>query len=82
MGAREDFMVVRRAAQRLSHATELSEIGTGVLLRRASATEADFIRLGKAKIQAEVIDLAYAVLGETRPEGPALTPEEEPVRPA
>lgn len=79
MGAREDFMVVRRAAQRLSHATELTEIGTGILLSRASASEAAFIRLGGAKIQAEVIDLAYAVLGERRPEGPAAVADATPV---
>lgn len=78
MGAREDFMAVRRAAV---HTDQDPEGGPNPydcmqrLLARASAREADFIRLHKAGIQAEVIDLAYAVLGEEREGGPAVTPE-------
>jgi hypothetical protein len=68
MGAREDFMAVRRAAN-VPGVAALS-----ALLRKAGTREVDFIRLKKAGIQAEVIDLAYAILGETRAEGPAVVP--------
>lgn len=66
MGAREDFMMMRRAALIPGLAAQ------SVLLAKASASEAAFIRLAKVGIQAEMIDLAYAVLGETRPGGPAV----------
>ena len=65
MGAREDFMTMRRAALVTISAAQAA------LLFKASCNEAAFIRLTKAGIQAEVIDLAYAVLGEERPGGPA-----------
>lgn len=79
MGFREDYMVVRRAAAHAEMAALFDKpalsSATANLLKR-SAREVDFIRLAKAGIQAEVIDLAYAVLGETRPEGPAVVPGE------
>lgn len=66
MGAREDFMAVRRAS---------GVPGTQALrdlLRLIGDKEITFIRLAEAGIQAEVIDLAYALLGERRPGGPAV----------
>lgn len=76
MGAREDFMAVRRAAQFLGTIAQ-DESSDAVtcwqrVLAKASASEVAFIRLTKAGIQEEVIDLAYAVLGEGRPGGPAV----------
>jgi hypothetical protein len=76
MGAREDFMAVRQASGRLEgewprHPAEVTSCLQAVL-RKAGDQEVNFIRLEKAGIQAEVIDLAYAVLGETRAEGPAV----------
>lgn len=38
-----------------------------VLLSAASRSELHFIRLYKGSVQSEIIDLAYAVLGEQRP---------------
>lgn len=75
MGAREDFMAVRRAAHHLGTISQ-GEPSDPVtchqrLLAKASAREVDFMRLYKAGIQSEVIDLAYAILAEKRAEGPA-----------
>jgi hypothetical protein len=76
MSARDDFMAIRRAAQylRTIASGEATDQVTckQILLERVSSREADFIRLRKAGIQAEVIDLAWAVLGEERPGGSAV----------
>lgn len=75
MGAREDFMAIRRAASALAlNAGEPSEAGRCVqrLLAKASAGEVRFVRLRKGGVQDEIIDLAYAVLREDRPGGPAV----------
>lgn len=72
MGAREDYMTMRRAANLMSGATEPEELATAALLRAASAGETAFIRLAKAGIQNEVVDLAWALIGEPRPGGPAV----------
>lgn len=82
MGFREDFMVVRRAAVHaemaaLSGQPALSSALAGVL-KKVSANEFRFINLHKIGAQAEVIDLAYAVLGEERPDGPAVVAEGKP----
>lgn len=77
MGAREDYMAMRRAAALMSGGTEPSEVQTAALLRKASANETSFIRLAKAGIQDEMINLAWAVIGETRPGGPAGVQSEE-----
>lgn len=80
MGAREDFMALRRAAQHLQSSKDyaLAELyGDAVILtqtalfKRASARELDFIELSKRPFFGEVIDLAWAVIGEARPGGPA-----------
>lgn len=82
MGVSEDYMVVRRAAvhlERLEAVTrpDVQTVEACAALLRRAAKETGFIRLYKAGIQAEVIDLAYAVLDEKRPEGPAAAPAEE-----
>lgn len=81
MGAREDYMTMRRAAMNL---TELGDEAAGPILaataatlRKASASETAFIRLAKAGVQSEMIDLAWAVIGESRPGGPAVVPVEK-----
>lgn len=74
MDTRQDFMAVRRAATLMSHATDPSELATAVLLRHASVDELTFIRLGNAGVQSAVVDLAWAVLGESRPGGAAIVP--------
>lgn len=73
MGAREDFMTVRRAAQVLAAQQVLTpvEVAVGKVLGAASEREIHFIRLRKQRAQGEIVDLAYAVLGEQRPDGPA-----------
>jgi hypothetical protein len=75
MGAREDFMTVRRAAQFLSTIAQ-GEPSDPVscnqrIMAKASAREAEFIRLYSTPVYAEIVDFAYAILAETRPEGPA-----------
>lgn len=80
MGAREDYMAVRRAASWLSTIAQGEPTDPVTchqqLLAKASVNEVAFIRLHKAGIQDEVIDLAYAILGEQRPGGPAVVREE------
>ena len=81
MGAREDYMVLRRASVGLTRLAEDDAsarilTATAALLRRASSSECAFIRLAKAGVQGELIDLAYAVTGEERPGGPAVLPQE------
>jgi hypothetical protein len=79
MGAREDFEAIRHASGKLTVAAECngSPIMGAVaqLMRRAGGQETAFIRLAKAGVQAEIIDLAWAVLGEERPGGPATSQE-------
>lgn len=82
MGIREDYMAVRRAATRLETETAgwdrgpdtrpLATDALVLLLRKASANELAFLRLTTPGVQAEVIDLAYALLGETRAGGRAV----------
>jgi hypothetical protein len=76
VSARDDFMAVRRAAHFLGTIAQ-GESSDPVtcwqqVLAKASAREIDFIRLAKAGIQDEMIDLAYAILTEDRPGGPAV----------
>lgn len=74
MGAHEDYMVMRRAAHHSARTTDAArpvQHGLTALLSKASASELSFIRLVKAGVQDEMIDLAWAVLGEERPGGPA-----------
>lgn len=77
MGAREDFETVRRAAHFMSQIAQDEPTDPVTchyrVLAKASANEAAFIRLAKAGIQDEVVDVAYAVLAEDRPGGPAST---------
>ena len=75
MGAREDFMTVRRAAQFLGTIAQ-GEPSDPVscyqrVMATASAREADFIRLYKTPVYAAVVDCAYTILNEERPGGPA-----------
>lgn len=82
MGAHEDFMVMRRAAHysaRTTGAAHPVQHGLAALLARASASDLSFIRLAKAGVQDEMIDLAWAILGEERPGGPAV--EEHTITP-
>lgn len=84
MAVRDDFMAVRRAAARLEIETAdwdrksgkpLVSDALAALLRKASVNELPFMRLRVPGIQAELIDLAYDVLGEERPGGRAVEPE-------
>lgn len=78
MGAREDFEALRRASGMLEGVHPDSVHGRlRLLLRRSGAQEVVFIRLHKAGVQAEMIDLAYAVLGEQRPGGSAVVEGEK-----
>lgn len=74
-------MTMRRAAVDLSQmsipAQSTIMAATAALLRRASASETAFIRLAKAGIQDELVDMAWAVIGEPRPGGPAVPVQEE-----
>lgn len=80
MTARDDFMAVRRAAQYVesgkahAHGDEVAA-AQAALLRKASAREMGFIELYKRTFYAEVIDLAYAIMGERRPGGLAAETE-------
>lgn len=67
MGAREDFMAVRRAAVIMSGATDPVELATAALLTKAGSRELYFLEMCKRPFYPEVIDLAYAILGEERP---------------
>lgn len=82
MGAREDFMAMRRAVLAMDQAVDVDEWRrhgdplspfqcSAALFRVATRNEVAFIRLAKAGVQNELIDLAWAVLGEKRPGGPA-----------
>ena len=78
MGAREDFMTMRRAAQYAERTRGPGHPIQGclaALLAKASVNEMSFIALSKRAFYPEVIDLAYAVLGEERPGGPAVEPD-------
>jgi hypothetical protein len=79
MGVRDDYMAMRLAAHRFTQSAALSRVdrAVGALLKRASADETRFIRLRHGGVLAETIDLAYAVLGEERPGGPAVQEEQE-----
>lgn len=81
MGAREDYMTMRRAAMNLAELGDAAAgpilAATAATLRKASANETAFIRLAKAGVQNEMIDLAWAVIGEARPGGPAVDQSEE-----
>lgn len=75
MGAREDFEAVRRAAGKLESDPPGGPANPYACVRRllakAGAREMAFFELSKRSFFPEVIDLAYAVLGEERPGGPA-----------
>jgi hypothetical protein len=75
MGAREDFMVVRRAAQFLGTIAqgEPDDPVTCIqrVMRAAGSREVDFIRLHSTPLYAAVVDYAYAILSEKREGGPA-----------
>lgn len=75
MGAREDFMVVRRAAQFLSTISSGEHDDPVACVQRimkaSGSREVDFIRLYSTPLYAAVVDYAYAVLSEKRPGGPA-----------
>lgn len=70
MGAREDFMLVRRASVTLEKRDGLDDLNRAVfeLLREVSAREVDFIRAARKGTGLDkVVSLAYTVLGEKRP---------------
>jgi hypothetical protein len=85
MGTHEDYLAVRRASINLTGLEVAADSrimsATAALLRRAASSDLAFIRLHKAGIQDEVIDLAWAVNGEERPGGPAVKPVEETAAP-
>ncbi len=72
--ARRDFMAIRRAAQFLGTIASGERTDPATCYQRVLAkvsTETQFIRLRHSYIRAEIIDMAWAVLGENRPGGPA-----------
>lgn len=84
MAAHEDYMAMRRAAhfaERTGDDSHPLQQGMARLLSKASASDLAFIRLSKAGVQDELIDLAWALLGEQRPGGPAVgEPSQEAAR--
>lgn len=74
MGTREEYMAMRRAAAQANQDAQSGGCGSPVrvavaeLLASASSSELHFMRLHKGSIQKEIVCLAYAVLGEKRPD--------------
>lgn len=81
MGVQEDFDTLRRAAVAMERALADEYRGpddppslfmcSAALFRKASARELLYAELTRRPFYGEVIDLAYAVLGEARPGGSA-----------